>query len=180
MLGPAARLHTTVVAGPRRSSIVLVGGGDPTLAAGTPPAADYPQPATLASLAARTARALRARGVHAVRLSYDTSLFSGPAMAPGWSPDYVTTGNVSPIEALEVDQGRLTASGAPQDADVAGNFLPRSSAPAASAAAAFAAFLPRARDPGQRAGDRGGRAAAAAPRSRPCRHRRWPRSWPRC
>ena len=143
VLGPGARLHTTVVAGPRPSAIVLVGGGDPTLAAGTPPAADYPQPATLASLAARTARALRAKGVHAVRLSYDAALFSGPVMAPGWSPDYVSTGNVSPIEALEVDQGRLTASGAPQDADVAGNFLPRSSTPAASAAQAFASFLPR-------------------------------------
>jgi D-alanyl-D-alanine carboxypeptidase/D-alanyl-D-alanine-endopeptidase (penicillin-binding protein 4) len=141
VLGPAARLHTTVVAGPRPSSIVLVGGGDPTLAAGIPPASDYPQPATLRSLAAKTARALRAKGVHAVRLSYDAALFSGPGLAPGWSPDYVTTGNVSPIEALEVDQGRLTAGGAPQDADVPGNFLPRSPAPAASAAAAFEAFL---------------------------------------
>ncbi len=143
LLGPAARLSTKVVAGPGPSSIVLVGGGDPTLAAGSPPASEYPKPATLASLAAATARALRAKGVHAVRLSYDASLFSGSATAPGWSPDYVSSGNVSPIESLEVDQGRLTASGAPQDADDPGNFLPRSAAPAASAAQAFASFLPR-------------------------------------
>jgi serine-type D-Ala-D-Ala carboxypeptidase/endopeptidase (penicillin-binding protein 4) len=141
VLGPAARLTTKVVAGRTPSSIVLVGGGDPTLAAGAFPASDYPQPATLASLAAETARALRAKGVHAVRLSYDISLFTGPDMAPGWSPGYVSTGNVTPIESLEVDQGRLTASGAPEDADDPGNFRPRTFTPAADAAAAFASFL---------------------------------------
>jgi D-alanyl-D-alanine carboxypeptidase/D-alanyl-D-alanine-endopeptidase (penicillin-binding protein 4) len=76
-----------------------------------------------------------------VRLSYDTSLFTGPGLAPGWSPDYITTGNVTPITSLEVDQGRLTPGGKPQDADVPGNFRPRSLTPAADAAAAFASFL---------------------------------------
>jgi serine-type D-Ala-D-Ala carboxypeptidase/endopeptidase (penicillin-binding protein 4) len=160
VLGPLARLTTRVVAGAGPSSIVLVGGGDPTLAAGSPPASDYPQPATLAALAARTARALRAKHVLAVRLGYDASLFTGPVMAPGWSPDYVSTGNVSPIEALEVDQGRLTASGAPQDADVS-DFLPRSTTPAASAAQAFASFLRR-----HGIAVRGVVSPAAAPRGR--------------
>jgi D-alanyl-D-alanine carboxypeptidase/D-alanyl-D-alanine-endopeptidase (penicillin-binding protein 4) len=141
VLGPAARLSTRVVAGPTRSSIVLVGGGDPTLAAGRPPASDYPQPASLLSLAAETARALRARGVHAVHLHYDASLFSGPGLGSGWAPDDVASGNVTAIVPLEVDQGRLAPSGAPQDADVTGNFRPRSTAPAASAAQYFAAFL---------------------------------------
>src|SRR6266581_3470583 len=121
-LGPAARFSTRVVAGRARSAIVLVGGGDPTLAAGRPPATDYPQPATLASLAARTARALHASHRHAVRLGYDTSLYAGPLLAPSWPSSYVATGNVSPITSLEADQGRLTASGAPQDADDPGNF----------------------------------------------------------
>jgi D-alanyl-D-alanine carboxypeptidase/D-alanyl-D-alanine-endopeptidase (penicillin-binding protein 4) len=155
VLGPAARLTTRVVAGSTRSPgagtggrpprstplIVLVGGGDPTLAAGRPPASDYPQPASLASLAAQTARALRARGLHAVRLRYDSSLFTGPGMGTGWAPDDVASGNVTAIQSLEVDQGRLTAGGAPQDADVPGNFRPRSTAPAASAARYFASFL---------------------------------------
>lgn len=151
VLGPAARLTTRVVAGPTLSSaassrgrpplIVLVGGGDPTLAAGRPPASDYPQPATLASLAAETARALQARGVHAVHLRYDTSLFTGPGLGPGWATDDVASGNVTAIEPLEVDQGRLTPGGAPQDADVPGNFRPRSTAPAASAAQDFASLL---------------------------------------
>lgn len=140
-LGPGARLTTTVVAGRTAGTIVLAGGGDPTLAAGRPPASDYPQPATLRSLATAAARALRARGETKVRLRYDTSLFTGPAMAPGWTRSYVTTGNVTPISALEVDQGRLTTAGRPQDADDPLNYRPRSLTPAADAARSFASFL---------------------------------------
>jgi serine-type D-Ala-D-Ala carboxypeptidase/endopeptidase (penicillin-binding protein 4) len=143
VLGPGARIRTKVVSGRTAGSIILVGGGDPTLAAGRPPASDYPQPATLVSLAAATARALRARGRHVIRLGYDTSLYTGPDYAPGWTPSYVTTGNVTMITSLEVDQGRLTVSGAPQDADVPGNFRPRSADPARQAAGAFARFLSR-------------------------------------
>jgi D-alanyl-D-alanine carboxypeptidase/D-alanyl-D-alanine-endopeptidase (penicillin-binding protein 4) len=141
VLGPTARFTTRAVAGATAGSVVLVGGGDPTLAAGSPPASDYPQPATLVSLAAATARSLHAQGWTQARLSYDTSLFGGPAMAPGWPASYVTTGNVTPITSLEVDQGRLTASGTPEDADDPGNFRPRSPGPAAVAAGAFASFL---------------------------------------
>jgi D-alanyl-D-alanine carboxypeptidase len=143
VLGPSARLTTRVVTGANPGSVVLVGGGDPTLAAGRPPTSDYPQPATLISLAASTARWLTAHHERQVRLSYDTSLFKGPSTAPGWSPSYISTGNVTPITSLEVDQGRLTASGAPQDADDPDNFRPRSYTPAAEAAAAFAGFLRR-------------------------------------
>ena len=142
-LGPSARFTTRVVAGARPGSLTLVGGGDPTLAAGHPPRSDYPQPATLAELAAATARWLSARHVRAVRLTYDASLFTGPSLAPGWTPGYNSTGNVTPITALEVDQGRLTRSGAPQDTDDPNNFRPRSYAPAADAAGAFARLLRR-------------------------------------
>jgi serine-type D-Ala-D-Ala carboxypeptidase/endopeptidase (penicillin-binding protein 4) len=141
VLGPDARFSTRVTAGRAPGSIVLVGGGDPTLAAGRSPASDYPQPATLKGLAAVTARALHAQGRNSVRLSYDTSLFTGPALAPGWPAAYVSTGNVTAITALEVDQGRLTPSGAPQDADDPVNFRARSTDPAGQAAAAFRGFL---------------------------------------
>ncbi|HEY4853128.1 MAG TPA: D-alanyl-D-alanine carboxypeptidase/D-alanyl-D-alanine-endopeptidase [Streptosporangiaceae bacterium] len=140
-LGPGARFTTRAVAGAAAGSVVLVGGGDPTLTAGPPPASDYPRPATLASLAAAAARSLRAQGLTRVRLSYDTSLFSGPLLAPGWPTGYVSTGNVTPITSLEVDQGRLTPSGRPEDADNPGNFRPRSFDPAAVAAMAFGSFL---------------------------------------
>jgi serine-type D-Ala-D-Ala carboxypeptidase/endopeptidase (penicillin-binding protein 4) len=139
VLGPNARFTTRVVAGLTASSIILVGGGDPTLAAGPYPASNYPQPATLESLAAATARALQAKGIQAVTLGYDTSRYTGPEMAPGWTQSYVATGNVTPIESLEVDQGRLTASGTPDDADNVE--VTRSQTPAADAAHAFASFL---------------------------------------
>jgi D-alanyl-D-alanine carboxypeptidase len=140
VLGPGTRFSTRVVSGPG-DSIVLVGGGDPTLTAGSPPASDYPRPATLEELAARTASALRAEHRSRVGLGYDTSLYAGPGMAPGWPQSYVTSGDVTQITSLEVDQGRLTSSGAPEDADDPGNFRPRSTDPAGLAVSAFRGLL---------------------------------------
>ena len=103
VLGDNARFSTRVVRGAAPDSIILVGGGDPTLAVNPFPARDYPQPATLASLAAATARALIAQGHRSVALGYDTSLYTGPGLAPGWPADYVSAGDVTPIVSLEVD-----------------------------------------------------------------------------
>lgn len=156
VLGPGARFTTSVTLPPAGGpgsgapgaprGIVLVGGGDPVLAANPYPAANYPRPATLTSLAAQAAASLRAKGITSVRLRYDDSLFSGPVEAPGWpafsSPaSYVSSGNVTPITGLEVDQGRLGTSGRPEDADDPGNFRPRSMTPSADAASAFARLL---------------------------------------
>ncbi len=141
VLGPDVRFTTSVrQAG---GSIVLVGGGDPTLAVNEYPSSDYPRPATLAALAAGTARALKAQGRRSVRLGYDTSLFSGPDMAPGWSDALVTTGNVTPIVSLEADQGRLTPYGQLQDSDDPVNFRPRTTDPVGLTVAAFAGLLRR-------------------------------------
>ncbi len=141
VLGDDARFTTKVVRGAAPASIILVGGGDPTLAVNQFPAGDYPQPATLASLAASTARALRTQGRRTVVLGYDTSLYTGPGLAPGWPADYVTGGDVTPIVPLEVDQGRLTATGQPEDSDDPSNLSARSDDPAAMAASAFAGLL---------------------------------------
>lgn len=140
-LGPEATFTTKVrqVGG----TVVLVGGGDPTLAVNGYPSSDYPRPATLAQLAASTARALKAQGRQSVRLGYDTSLYRGPNMAQGWTDGLISTGNVTPIVALEADQGRLTTGGAPQDSDDPVNFRPRTTNPAGMAVAAFAALLAR-------------------------------------
>jgi serine-type D-Ala-D-Ala carboxypeptidase/endopeptidase (penicillin-binding protein 4) len=140
-LGPDARFTTTV----RQvgDTVVLVGGGDPTLAVNGYPSSDYPRPATLAQLAAGTARALRARGSHSVRLGYDTSLFSGPDMAQGWTDSDISTGNVTPIVALEADQGRLTPGSALEDDDDAVNFSPRATDPVGLTVASFTALLAR-------------------------------------
>jgi D-alanyl-D-alanine carboxypeptidase/D-alanyl-D-alanine-endopeptidase (penicillin-binding protein 4) len=137
-LGPGARFSTGVRA--VGGTVVLVGGGDPTLAVDAYPTSDYPRPATLAQLAAETARALRAQGHRSVRLGYDTALYSGPALGPGWGDD-TETGNATPIVALEADQGRLTLGGALEDSDDPVNFRPRTSDPAGLTAAAFAALL---------------------------------------
>ena len=141
VLGDDARFTTKVVRGAAPGSIILVGGGDPTLAVNPFPARDYPRPATLASLAASTARALKTQGRRTVVLGYDTSLYAGPGLAPGWPADYVTGGDVTPIVSLEVDQGRLTAAGHPEDSDDPYNLSPRSEDPAGLAASAFAALL---------------------------------------
>ncbi len=141
LLGAGARFTTRVVAGATSASIVLVGGGDPTLAVNPFPVRDYPRPATLASLAAAAARTLKANGRDAVSLGYDTSLYTGPDLAPSWPGGYVSGGDVTPIVSLEVDQGRLTAAGTPEDSDDPYNNNPRATDPAAMAATSFAALL---------------------------------------
>jgi|SRR5579872_1274514 len=141
VLGQNARFTTKVVSGATPDSIILVGGGDPTLAVNSFPAQDYPQPATLASLAKATARTLKANGRGSVALGYDTSLYTGPVLAPGWPGSYVSAGDVTPIVSLEVDQGRLTTAGRPEDSDDPYNLAARATDPAGMAARAFAALL---------------------------------------
>ncbi len=131
-LGPQHRLTTKTVLAPD-GRLVLVGGGDPTLAG--PKATGhldpgFPEPARLAELAASTASAMKARGVTHLQLGYDDSLFTGPATAPDWKPTYVSEGDVAPVSALEVDEGEpdLTKPARAND-------------PAAVAASDFAALL---------------------------------------
>ncbi|MGW0701953.1 D-alanyl-D-alanine carboxypeptidase/D-alanyl-D-alanine endopeptidase [Streptomyces sp. NPDC002867] len=106
-LGPDHRIATTVVATAGAKEITLVGGGDATLDRGR-----------LATLADRTARALRGRGAGAVRLVHDTSLYTGPLLHPIGPND-----NIAPVSALMVDQGRndpRSTGAATRTADPAG------------------------------------------------------------
>ncbi|HEY6493069.1 MAG TPA: D-alanyl-D-alanine carboxypeptidase/D-alanyl-D-alanine-endopeptidase [Trebonia sp.] len=141
VLGPDARFTTEV----RQvgNTVVLVGGGDPTLAVNGYPSSDYPRPATLAQLAAGTAKALKAEGHQSVRLGYDTALYSGPDIAQGWTDGLISTGNVTAIVALEADQGRLTPNGALEDSDDPDNYSARTTDPVGLAVAAFATLLGR-------------------------------------
>ncbi|WP_244931190.1 D-alanyl-D-alanine carboxypeptidase/D-alanyl-D-alanine-endopeptidase [Nocardioides sp. W7] len=110
-LDPAQTFATRVVREGRR--VVLVGGGDPLLAS-SPPDADrkpgeraaWPARADLTTLAQQTAQTLLAEGVTSVRLRYDDSLFTGPAVNPHWPASYLPEGVVAPISALWADQGR--------------------------------------------------------------------------
>jgi D-alanyl-D-alanine carboxypeptidase/D-alanyl-D-alanine-endopeptidase (penicillin-binding protein 4) len=102
-LAPDHRLTTRVVAGAAAGDVVLVGGGDPTLA-GPFTRPGYPRPAQLADLAAKVRTALAGAPVR--RVVVDDSLYSGPLLGPGWRPQYVTSGDVAPVTALMVDGGR--------------------------------------------------------------------------
>ncbi|GAB2971727.1 D-alanyl-D-alanine carboxypeptidase/D-alanyl-D-alanine endopeptidase [Nocardioides montaniterrae] len=119
----------TVLSGDR---LTLVGGGDPYLMSTPQPASESPtyqlHRADITTLAAKTAKALKAQGRHKVRLGFDDSLFSGPSVNPYWEPDYVSTSVVSPVDALWVDDGLAPQGG-------------RSSDPAAAATQKFQAAL---------------------------------------
>ena len=106
VLGPNFRIQTKVVAGSTPGQVVLVGGGDPTLSTAAP-AGFVPAPASLADLAGETAAALHAAGITTVTLGYDTTLFAGPRVAQTWPPTDITTGVVSPVTALSLDEGRV-------------------------------------------------------------------------
>jgi D-alanyl-D-alanine carboxypeptidase/D-alanyl-D-alanine-endopeptidase (penicillin-binding protein 4) len=101
-VNPEHRFSTSVVR--TGNDLVLVGGGDPYLAAEPATIPQFGVEANLETLAKRTAAALRQAGILDVRLTYDASLFSGPAMSPGWEESYATERIVTPVSALWVDQ----------------------------------------------------------------------------
>ncbi len=130
-LGADHRFTTRSVARPTGHTVVLVGGGDPLLTRGPDqPGDSYPARADLRTLARSTAVALKQGGRTRVRLGYDTSLFSGPAVDPHWPRSYVAEGVVSPIASLWVDEGRRSPGSPAVYRD-----------PAAAAAAVFAEQL---------------------------------------
>ncbi len=104
--GPNYRITTRVVAGARPGEVVLVGAGDPTLAAG--PRSTYPESGRLDVLADEVKRALG--GVKPTRVIIDTTLFSGPATSTGWEDSDADSTYVHPIYALTTDGGRINPS----------------------------------------------------------------------
>jgi serine-type D-Ala-D-Ala carboxypeptidase/endopeptidase (penicillin-binding protein 4) len=99
-----ARVTTRVVAATDPRTVVLVGGGDPTLSA-APPGQDtwYHGAARISDLADQVRRS----GVTPTAVQVDTSLFSGPTFAPGWDPADIQGGDIAPIESVMLDAGRI-------------------------------------------------------------------------
>jgi D-alanyl-D-alanine carboxypeptidase/D-alanyl-D-alanine-endopeptidase (penicillin-binding protein 4) len=96
------RFETTVVTGSRSGEVVLVGGGDPTLAQSSRPT--YAGAASIAQLA----RSVKARTTRPItRVVVDGNRFTGSSIGPGWDSDDVSGGYVAPITAAMVDGGRL-------------------------------------------------------------------------
>ncbi len=106
-LGPMTRFRTTVRWVPSTRQLVLVGGGDPFLASTAElGASSYPDRADLQTLARLTVRKLRTLEVSRVRLVFDDSAFTGPAVNPAWPDTYIPEDVVPPISALWADEGR--------------------------------------------------------------------------
>jgi D-alanyl-D-alanine carboxypeptidase/D-alanyl-D-alanine-endopeptidase (penicillin-binding protein 4) len=128
--GPAYRISTRVMAGGSPGEVVLVGGGDPTLAIDGK--SIYPGVARLDQLAAQVKKSLG--GTKPTKVLIDTTLFQGPDTGLGWDGDVIPSGQVSRIQSLMVNGGRLK----PAHSD-GGD--PRSSNPALAAGKAFAKLL---------------------------------------
>ncbi|GAA2336698.1 hypothetical protein GCM10009854_10850 [Saccharopolyspora halophila] len=116
------RLTTKVVRGSQPGSVVLVGGGDPTLSklSGDQESV-YPGAPRLDDLVAQVKKAT---GGNVTSVSVDTDRYSGPSTAPGWLPEDVAAGYYSPIQPVMLDGGR---------ADPSEDVSPRSQTPALQA-----------------------------------------------
>ncbi|MQY17991.1 D-alanyl-D-alanine carboxypeptidase/D-alanyl-D-alanine-endopeptidase [Nocardia macrotermitis] len=97
------RVSTEVVAAPGSNTLVLVGGGDPTLTAQADGKGYYADGPKLADLVAQ----IRATGRTFSSVVVDNSAYSGPTQAPGWDPADIAGGSWAPIESVMLDGGRL-------------------------------------------------------------------------
>lgn len=99
---PTHRFTTTAVTG-ADGSVVLVGGGDPTLtAAAVGQTSAYSDAGRLSDIA----KQITAAGVTPSEIVVDTSLYSGDSINPRWDPSDIGTSYGAPITPLMVDGGR--------------------------------------------------------------------------
>ncbi|KQP56460.1 D-alanyl-D-alanine carboxypeptidase/D-alanyl-D-alanine-endopeptidase [Agreia sp. Leaf283] len=128
VLGPDYRASTSVVAGTEPGQVVLVGGGDITLASGS--SNIYPGSTSMLDLAAQVNASLGGAPVTSIVL--DSSAFSGDAWQPSWNRKELFDGWSSEVTALQVDGDR---------ADPSSSQSARSEDPIGRAGAAFASAL---------------------------------------
>lgn len=100
--GPAYRIPTRVVAGAQPGEVVLVAGGDPTLAVFQN--SYYPGAARLDDLAGQVKKALG--DTAPTKIIYDGSVFTGSGIGPGWDADATTAGSGAVITPLMTEGGR--------------------------------------------------------------------------
>ena len=129
--GPAYKIPTRVVAGPKPGEVILVGGGDPTLAVNSD--SFYGGAARLDKLAAATKKALG--GTAPTKVYYDSSLYSGSVYGPGWDSDIPTGGFGGPATALTINGARISTKKS------SNGYAERYAKPDEAAAKAFAKAL---------------------------------------
>lgn len=122
--GADHRFTTSVVA-TGEGQIVLVAGGDLTMAAGAGDPGAIVGHAGLADLGQATAAALTAAGTTRVSVGLDVSYYAGPDMAPRWDDIDLAAGDAMHMAPIAIDIGRVDGARA------------RELDPAGAAAAAF-------------------------------------------
>lgn len=135
--GPAYRIPTRAVAGANPGEVVLVGGGDPTLAVDKN--GFYPGAARLDDLAAQVRNALG--GTAPTRVIVDSSRYTGPVHEPGWDADIPTGGFGAAITALMTDGARRDAAHARRTAEETNHAAERVPQPDLTAGRQFAKLL---------------------------------------
>ena len=97
------RFPTSVLPGEEPGTVVLRGGGDVLLTAGSSTPDKVAGRAGLKTLAEKTAKALTADGAPGpVRVLVDDTLFTGQALSDAWGAADVEAGEIAPIHALAV------------------------------------------------------------------------------
>jgi D-alanyl-D-alanine carboxypeptidase/D-alanyl-D-alanine-endopeptidase (penicillin-binding protein 4) len=106
-LNPLSTLDTQVVAGPQPGTIVLVGGGDPTLSLTPDQATVYTQTGHISDLAAQVKQHVSGT---ISKIIVDTSAYTGPTAAPGWLPGDIAGGNYAPMVSAMLNAGRTNTT----------------------------------------------------------------------
>ncbi|GGM98399.1 hypothetical protein GCM10011609_40550 [Lentzea pudingi] len=130
------QLSTKVVQGAEPGTVVIVGGGDPTIS-GAPGKSVYPGAATLDDLVGQ----VKAKGP-VTKVQFDLTRYTGEALGPQWESVDIAGGSVAPIVPFMLDGGRIDQSnvngartGSPGQA-AADAFAQRIGAPGATAGTA--------------------------------------------
>lgn len=128
ILGPNYRVDTRVYQDPAQpGTIILVGGGDPTLSRTAPGQQSVYRDAPKLSTLAVGVNAKMA-GTPITKIIVDGSLFTGPTWESSWERSEQTTGYMSEVTALQVDGDRQNPSA---------NTSPRSTTPVLNAGKYF-------------------------------------------
>ena len=121
--GPDQRLATTTVAGQSPNDVVLVAGGDTLLAPGEGDPGAVTGRAGIADLAASTADAMGEDldPGRPVRVSRDTSIFSGPALNPAWAPGDIEAQEIGEISPMAFGSHHVPGQEGAYDPDPVGS-----------------------------------------------------------